>query len=112
MILLVTIITSSAVFASSLITKYTICRSAASLFWKSFEMPKKREVASLVGNFSPVNSSREIFVRRIRHFRGETGDVLKTRATIIPTPGQRIAVEEIPCNSNAYLPGRPMFGQP
>jgi hypothetical protein len=43
-------------------------------------MPKKREVASLVGNFSPVERRRAILVRRIRHLRGETGDVLKTRA--------------------------------
>lgn len=80
MILLVTIIMSSAVWASSLITKYTICRSEASLFWNSFEIPKKREVASLVGNFSPVKRRREILVKRIRHLLGETGEVLKTRA--------------------------------
>lgn len=43
-------------------------------------MPKKREVASLVGNFSPVKRRRASLVRRIRHFRGEIGDVLKTRA--------------------------------
>lgn len=43
-------------------------------------MPKNRSVASLRGKRSPVNMSRAIFVRRIRHFRGETGVVLKTRA--------------------------------
>ncbi len=43
-------------------------------------MPKKREVASLVGNFSPVKRSRAILVSRMRHFRGDTGEVLKTRA--------------------------------
>ena len=43
-------------------------------------MLKKSVVASLVGNFSPVNSSRAIFVRSARHFRGEIGDVLKRRA--------------------------------
>jgi hypothetical protein len=83
MILLVTMMTSSAVFASSLMTKYTICRREASLFWNSFEMPKKRDVASLTGNLSPVKRSRAILVRRIRHLRGETGDVLKTRAICV-----------------------------
>ena len=77
---LVTMITSSAVCASSLMTRYTICRNEASLFWKSFEIPKKRDVASLVGNFSPVKRRRAILVRRMRHLRGETGEVLKTRA--------------------------------
>jgi hypothetical protein len=43
-------------------------------------MPKKSEVASFVGNFSPVESRYAILVRRTRHFRGETGDELKTRA--------------------------------
>lgn len=43
-------------------------------------MPKKSEVASLVGNFSPVKRRRAILVRRMRHLRGETGEVLKTRA--------------------------------
>lgn len=61
MILLVTIITSSAVFASSLMIRYTICLSAASLFWNSFDMPKKSDVASFVGNFSPVNSNSAIY---------------------------------------------------
>lgn len=81
MILLVTIITSSAVLASSFITRYTICRKLASLFWNSFDIPKKSDVASLVGNFSPVKRSKDIFVKRIRHFRGDIGDVLKTRAS-------------------------------
>ena len=43
-------------------------------------MPKKRDVASLVGNFSPVNKRRVIFVRRIRHLRGEIGEELNNRA--------------------------------
>lgn len=43
-------------------------------------MPKKREVASLVGNFSPDESRSASFVRRMRHFRGEMGEMLKTRA--------------------------------
>ena len=43
-------------------------------------MPKKREVASLVGNFSPVKRRRAILVRSMRHLRGETGEVLNTRA--------------------------------
>jgi hypothetical protein len=43
-------------------------------------MPKKRDVASLVGNFSPVKRRSAILVSRMRHFRGDTGDVLKTRA--------------------------------
>ena len=80
MILLVTMITSSAVFASSLMMRYTICLRLASLFWKSFDMPKKREVASFVGNFSPVKRRRAILVRRMRHLRGEMGDELKSRA--------------------------------
>ena len=50
------------------------------MFWNNLEMPKKRAVASFVGNFSPVKRRREILVRRIRHFRGDTGDVLNTRA--------------------------------
>lgn len=45
-------------------------------------MPKKSEVASFVGNFSPVKSRRAILVRRMRHFRGEMGEVLKTRAEV------------------------------
>ena len=53
-IVLVTIIISSAELASSLMTKWTICRRLASLFWNSFEMPKNSVVASVVGNFSPV----------------------------------------------------------
>lgn len=54
MMVLVTMMMSSAELASSLITRWTIWRRLASLFWKSFEMPKKSVVASLVGNFSPV----------------------------------------------------------
>lgn len=53
-IVLVTIMMSSAEWASSLMTRCTICRKLASLFWNSFEMPKKRVVASFVGNLSPV----------------------------------------------------------
>lgn len=51
---LVTMMMSSAEWASSLMTRCTICRKLASLFWKSFEMPKKSVVASFEGNFSPV----------------------------------------------------------
>ena len=54
-IMLVDMMTSSAVFASSFKIKYTICRKDGSLFWNSFEMPKKSVVASLVGKVSPVN---------------------------------------------------------
>lgn len=43
-------------------------------------MPKKREVASLVGNLSPVKRRRAILVKRIRHRRGEMGEELKRRA--------------------------------
>lgn len=43
-------------------------------------MPKNKVVASFLGNFSPVNRSRTIFVRSMRHFRGDMGEVLKTRA--------------------------------
>lgn len=53
-IVLVTMMMSSAELASSLMTRWTIWRKLASLFWNSFEMPKNRVVASLVGNFSPV----------------------------------------------------------
>jgi hypothetical protein len=80
MILLVTMITSSAVFANSFIIKYTICRREASLFWNNFEMPKKRDVASLVGNLSPVKRRSAILVKSIRHLRGEMGEELKRRA--------------------------------
>ena len=50
------------------------------MFWNSFEMPKKSDVASFVGNLSPVKRRRAIFVRRIRHRRGEIGDELNNRA--------------------------------
>ncbi len=82
MMLLVTMITSSAVCANSLMTRYTICRRLASLFWKSFDMPKKSDVASFVGNFSPVNNRSVILVSSIRHFLGEMGEELKTRAMV------------------------------
>ncbi len=52
------------------------------MFWNSLEIPKKREVASLVGNLSPVKSSRAIFVRRIRHLRGDIGEELNRRAVV------------------------------
>ena len=70
-ILCVIMITSDAELASSLITRYIICRSEGSLFWKSFEIPKKRLVASLEG---------KIFVSSMRHFRGDMGELLKSRA--------------------------------
>src|SRR6186713_1611183 len=81
MILLVTMITSSAVFASSLMTKYTICLRDASLFWNSLEIPKKSDVASFVGNFSPVKRRRAILVSKRRHLSGEIGEELNNRAT-------------------------------
>ena len=43
-------------------------------------MPKKRFVASLGGKDSPVNIKRAIFVRSMRHFRGDMGELLKSRA--------------------------------
>jgi hypothetical protein len=46
-------------------------------------MPKKRVVASWVGNFSPVKRRTAILVRRVRHFRGEMGEELKSRAGIV-----------------------------
>lgn len=54
MIVLVTIMMSSAQLASSLMTRWTICLRLASLFWNSLEMPKKSVVASLDGNLSPL----------------------------------------------------------
>lgn len=80
MMILVDMITSSAVCASSLMIRYTICRNEGSLFWKSLEILKNRVVASVVGNLSPVNSRTAIFVSKVRHFRGEIGEVLKRRA--------------------------------
>ena len=80
MMVLVTIIMSSAELASSLIIRWTICRRLASLFWNSLEIPKKRVVASFVGNFSPVYMSRAILVRRMRHRRGWIGELLNNRA--------------------------------
>lgn len=67
----VTMITSSAMVDSSLITKYTICRSAlcdlsaglhiahpalTSLCWNSLVTPKNKVVASCVENVSPTYS--------------------------------------------------------
>jgi hypothetical protein len=83
MIVLVTIIISSAECANSFIMRWTICRKLASLFWKSLEIPKKRVVASFVGNFSPVYSRRPIFVRRTRHLRGCMGEELNNRASSV-----------------------------
>ena len=79
-ILCVIMMTSDAELASSFITRYIICRSEGSLFWKSFEMPKKRLVASLGGKDSPVKIKRAILVRSMRHFRGDMGELLKSRA--------------------------------
>jgi hypothetical protein len=45
-------------------------------------MPKKRVVASVVGNFSPVNRSTAILVRRVRHLRGDMGEELNSRASV------------------------------
>jgi hypothetical protein len=88
-IVLVTIMMSSAEWASSLMIRWTICRKLASLFWKSFEMPKKRVVASLVGNFSPVYRRRAILVRRTRHLRGCIGEELKSRAISFSYEGHK-----------------------
>jgi len=79
-IVLVTMMISSAECASSLMMRWTTCRKLASLFWKSLEIPKKRVVASLVGNRSPVYRRRAIFVRRTRHLRGCIGEELNNRA--------------------------------
>ena len=57
MMMLVDMITSSAVPANSFKIRYTICRNEGSLFWKSLEMPKKRVVASCRPQLSPVKSS-------------------------------------------------------
>lgn len=78
--MLVDIITSSAVLASSFRIRYTICRSEGSLFWNSFEMPKNRVVASVVENRSPVNRRTPILVNRVRHLRGDMGEELNNRA--------------------------------
>ena len=74
MILWVTMITSEAELAKSLNMRYIIWRREGSLFWKSFEIPKKRSVASFDGNDSPVNSSKAILVRSTRHFLGDIGE--------------------------------------
>ena len=74
MILCVTMMTSDAELASSLNMRYIIWRREGSLFWKSFEIPKKRSVASFEGKVSPVNRSKAILVRSIRHFLGDIGE--------------------------------------
>lgn len=74
MILWVTMITSDAELASSLNMRYIIWRREGSLFWKSFEIPKKRSVASFDGKVSPVNRSKAILVSSIRHFLGDIGE--------------------------------------
>ena len=71
-------------------------------------MPKKRVVASLVGNFSPVNRRRAILVKRMRQRLGETGDVLNTRAVSV----HQYAIQ-FPWNLGPpYPPERPRFGPP
>jgi hypothetical protein len=60
------------------------------LFWNNLEIPKNNSVASLVGNFSPVKRRTAIFVRRLRHLRGEIGEELKRRAEF----GLVIAVDQ------------------
>lgn len=80
MMILVDMITSSAVFESSFKMRYTIWRKDGSLFWNSFDIPKNNVVASFVGNFSPVNRSTAILVRSVRHFRGEIGEELNNLA--------------------------------
>lgn len=89
--ILVDMITSSAVPEISFKIRYTICRNEGSLFWKSLEMPKKRVVASFVGNCSPVNRRTASLVNRVRHFRGEIGEELNKRAKI----NFKLAVEVI-----------------
>jgi hypothetical protein len=79
-IMLVDIMTSSAVFESSFKIRYTIWRKDVSLFWNNFEIPKNNVVASFVGNLSPVNRRTAILVRRVRHFRGEIGEELNSLA--------------------------------
>ena len=74
MILCVTMITSDAELARSLNMRYIIWRREGSLFWKSFEIPKKRSVASFDGKVSPVKRSNAIFVRSTRHFLGDMGE--------------------------------------
>lgn len=76
----VDMMTSCAVLESSFKIRYTICRRDGSLFWKSFEIPKKSVVASSVGNLSPVNIRTASFVNRVRHLRGDIGDELNNRA--------------------------------
>lgn len=49
-------------------------------------MPTKRDVASLVGNLSPVKRRRAILVSNIRHFRGDIGDELNNRAGNVVRP--------------------------
>ena len=46
-------------------------------------MPKNRVVASLVGNFSPVKRRTASLVSSVRHFRGDMGEELKSRAGCI-----------------------------
>jgi hypothetical protein len=50
-------------------------------------MPKKRVVASFVGNRSPVYKRSAIFVRSTRHLRGCMGDELNNRAVIVRLAG-------------------------
>lgn len=85
-------------------------------------MPKKSVVASLVGNFSPVYRSRAILVRRMRHFRGWIGELLKSRAIVLLYAHQSLPIHpsihpHIPNplpwekGGEAHLPGKPGSGQ-
>ena len=53
-------------------------------------------MASLGGNLSPVNRRRAILVSRTRHFRGDTGVVLKRRAEYLVSRGS-IVVDYCSC---------------
>lgn len=97
-IMLVDMMTSSAVVASSFKIKYTICRKDGSLFWNNLDMPKKSVVASFVGNVSPVNRSTAILVRRVRHLRGDIGEELNSLATKVLGSTEHIVRKE----SNEY----------
>ena len=100
MILEVTMIRSSTSRASILRHKYTICRKLGSLLLKSFEVAKKRSTASFLEYFSPVDKMRMIFVKRMRHLRGLTGEVLNTRKG--KPKGMRSTVGRI-CEDHIHL---------
>lgn len=55
-------------------------------------MSKKSFVASLVGNFSPVNKRTAILVSKVRHLRGDMGEVLNMRASELLAVRHALAV--------------------